>query len=193
MKKALLTAVVFIAILLSLPQSICADSSDSTCIVTGDINGDAVVSIMDAIEILYVIRDSASPFPLYQFDFNADCLIDSADVEAFWLHFLVLPFRPIFPKVTCCNPTINIQCCIGVLGNVDGSANDNFNIVDVTYLVNYLFAGGPPPLCIKEANLSGDIENKINLIDLTKFVGYMFGGLGNIPNCYGSAHWPYPN
>jgi Dockerin type I domain len=192
MKKALLTAVALISIFLSLPQPIHADSSDSTCIVTGDINGDAVISIMDALEMLYVIRDSASSIPLFQFDFNTDCVIDSADIEAFWLHFLILPIRPIFPLETCCNPTVNVQCCIGLLGNVDGSASDNINIVDVTFLVNFLFAGGPPPPCIKEANLSGDVGNNINIVDLTKFVGFMFGGLGNVPNCYGSVHWPYP-
>ena len=38
-------------------------------------------------------------------------------------------------------------CCVGIRGNVDGDLADACNVVDVTYLVSYLFSSGPAPEC----------------------------------------------
>jgi len=58
-------------------------------------------------------------------------------------------------------------------GDVDGITG--INISDVTYLVDYLFNGGPLPLPVLEA---GDVncEDGTNIGDLTYLVDYLFRG-----------------
>lgn len=69
------------------------------------------------------------------------------------------------------------SCC-----NHDGLRGDvNFdnagpNIVDLTYLVAYLFGGGPTPPCLDEANVNGDASATPNIVDLTWLVAFLFGG-----------------
>ena len=72
--------------------------------------------------------------------------------------------RPIhFVGRTCCNTD-------GIRGDVnyDGAVN----VADLTYLVQYLFFGGPPPPCPPEADVNGD--GAINVADLTYLVEYLF-------------------
>ena len=64
------------------------------------------------------------------------------------------------------------SCCIGFVGNIDGDSNDEVTIADVTFLVGYMFKGGPPPPCPEEADLNGDFTN--NIIDLVFLVTYSF-------------------
>jgi len=61
--------------------------------------------------------------------------------------------------------------------NDDGSGP---NVADLTYLVDYLFAGGPPSPIIEAANVDG--ENDINISDLTYLVDYLFRA-GAAPVC----------
>ncbi len=68
----------------------------------------------------------------------------------------------------------NFGCCIGIRGNVDGDPNDLVNIADLTYLVDYLFRGGPAPPCFEEGDVNGDGD--INVADLTYLVDYLFRG-----------------
>ncbi len=64
-------------------------------------------------------------------------------------------------------------------GDVD---NDGFgpNVADLTYLVNYVFKGGPAPPILSEADVDG--SNDINVADLTFLVNYVFKG-GPEPEC----------
>ncbi|MBU8934060.1 MAG: hypothetical protein KOO62_08625 [candidate division Zixibacteria bacterium] len=74
-------------------------------------------------------------------------------------------------------------CCIPpIRGNVDYDLLDEINIADLTYLVSYLFTGGPPPPCFEEADIDGSGE--INIADLTHLVSYLFSG--------GQPPWPCP-
>lgn len=68
------------------------------------------------------------------------------------------------------------SCCIGNRGDVN--YNGEVTISDLTYLVDYLFQGGPPPPCPEEAdvNASGDI----GISDITYMVDYLFQG-GPVP------------
>ncbi|MBU8934707.1 MAG: thrombospondin type 3 repeat-containing protein [candidate division Zixibacteria bacterium] len=68
----------------------------------------------------------------------------------------------------------DICCCTGLRGNVDYEIPDGINIVDLTYLVAYLFTGGPPPPCFDEGDVDGNDE--INIADLTYIVAYLFTG-----------------
>jgi hypothetical protein len=71
-----------------------------------------------------------------------------------------------FDRGTCCVPPIR--------GNVNNEFPDAVNIVDLTYMIAYLFGGGPPPPCETEADVNGDTV--VNIIDVTYLVAYLFGG-----------------
>lgn len=69
------------------------------------------------------------------------------------------------------------------LGAICGDVNadgDGPNIVDLTYLVAYLFGGGDPPPIEEAADVNGD--GNVNIVDLTDFVNYLFDG-GPEPDC----------
>jgi len=68
----------------------------------------------------------------------------------------------------------NAPCCRGIRGNVDGLENDHINIIDLTYLVEFLFNGGDAPPCIEEADIDGN--RLINIVDLTMLILYVFQG-----------------
>jgi hypothetical protein len=191
MRKLIICSVVA-ALLAMAPQPGHTQSGDSTCTITScDLNGDSGVTLNDLMEIIKVIRDSSSALPLWRFDLNADCVIDSSDIETFLFYTFTFPIVPYLPKETCCNPEVAISCCYVYPGNIDGDPYDRLNIVDITYLVNYLFFGGPDPLCKKEANVDGDSKGTINVVDLTKAASWLFAG-GYLPNCYGASFWPTP-
>ena len=57
-----------------------------------------------------------------------------------------------------------------ICGDVDGSGA--VNVADLTYLVDYLFFGGPPPPVMEAANVDG--EGGVNVADLTYLVDYLF-------------------
>lgn len=69
------------------------------------------------------------------------------------------------------------NCCInGTSGNITNDPGDQIDISDLTYLVSYMFGGGPEPPCLAEANVDGSSDGEINIADLTFLVAYMFGG-----------------
>jgi len=67
-------------------------------------------------------------------------------------------------------------CCIGNRGNVNGDPNDLVSILDLNYLVNRLFRGGPPPPCPEEANVNGDPNGSVSVLDLNFLVNRFFRG-----------------
>ncbi len=67
-----------------------------------------------------------------------------------------------------------LDFCVGDRGNVDGLLDDQVNVSDLTYLVAYLFQGGPPPPVFEEADVNADGD--LNVADLTYLVDYLFSG-----------------
>jgi len=65
-------------------------------------------------------------------------------------------------------------CCIGIRGDVNHDGLDA-NILDLTYLVDRIFRGGPPAFCAVEADLNSD-GTPSNIIDLTFLVDRIFRG-----------------
>jgi len=61
----------------------------------------------------------------------------------------------------------------------DVSGNDTLDIRDVTYLVNYLFMGGPPPPNPIDADIDG--SPGINMGDVLQLTGYLFMGCSLLP------------
>jgi len=85
--------------------------------------------------------------------------------------------------------TIGDACesCCRNRGNCDGSEGSGspVNVSDLTYLVAYLFAGGPPPPCEEEGNVDGitGTGGPINVSDLTFLVNYLFNSGDAPPAC----------
>jgi len=65
-------------------------------------------------------------------------------------------------------------CCIGNRGDINGDDTDA-NILDLTYLVDYIFRGGPAPGCPNEADVNSD-GTSANILDLTFLVDRVFRG-----------------
>ena len=74
-----------------------------------------------------------------------------------------------------------VGCCFGITGNVDASTDETANVADLTSLVNYLFTGGPPPLCPEEADINGDTS--MNTADITYLVDFLFRNGPPPANC----------
>ena len=63
-----------------------------------------------------------------------------------------------------------------------GDANNDeiVNILDITYLVNYLYKGGLQPQPLEKADVNGDAT--ITILDITYLINYLYKG-GPAPNC----------
>jgi hypothetical protein len=70
---------------------------------------------------------------------------------------------------------------VGVRGNVNGDANQSVNVLDLVYLVKYLFSGGAQPPCKEEADVV--VTNSVNVVDLTFLVSRLFKGGPPPPGC----------
>ncbi len=66
------------------------------------------------------------------------------------------------------------QCCIGNRGDVNSDGADG-DILDLNYLVNRIFRGGPIPRCPKEADMNSNGSNP-DIVDLNYLVNRIFRG-----------------
>ncbi len=80
-------------------------------------------------------------------------------------------------NLSCCTNRGNVNDIIGPGGSVDVS--------DLTYLVNFLFKGGPPPICEEEGNINNIIGpgGPVDVSDLTYLVNFLFKGGPEPPPC----------
>jgi hypothetical protein len=69
------------------------------------------------------------------------------------------------------------SCC-----DKPGDANNNgtVNIQDITYLINYLYKGGPQPPCLEEGDANG--SGLTNIQDITYLINFLYKG-GPAPKC----------
>jgi len=68
--------------------------------------------------------------------------------------------------------SLTLTSCCRLIGDVD--RNNNINILDVSYLVGYLYKGGLAPLCIAHAD--ADCDCAINLLDVIPILNYLYHG-----------------
>ncbi len=78
--------------------------------------------------------------------------------------------RPVL-KVFFTQPT----CCILNRGDINNDGSVNATILDLNYLVNKIFRGGPPPVCALEADVNSD-GTFANILDLNFLVNKIFRG-----------------
>ena len=62
----------------------------------------------------------------------------------------------------------------------DANASGKIDILDVSYIINYLYKGGPSPDPVKSADV--DNSDKINILDVGYLVNYLYRS-GNRPTC----------
>jgi hypothetical protein len=66
--------------------------------------------------------------------------------------------------------SLTILPCCDLAG--DASNNGNVNVIDVTYLINYLYKGGAKPICSAEGDANGN--GIINVQDITSLINYLY-------------------
>ncbi|MDH3891996.1 MAG: glycoside hydrolase [candidate division Zixibacteria bacterium] len=67
--------------------------------------------------------------------------------------------------------TIGSGCCV-LRGDVDHSGG--LDISDLVYLVDFMFSGGPEPLCFDEADIDSSGAEPVDIADLVFLVDFMF-------------------
>ncbi len=75
---------------------------------------------------------------------------------------------------------IVINCCVATRGNIDGDTQDNIDISDLVYLVDYSFGNpaGPAPICFEEADV--DASGTLDISDMVLLVDFMFALESNV-------------
>ena len=73
--------------------------------------------------------------------------------------------------------------CCAIRGDVDHSGVLPTDIADLVYLVDYMFNGGPVPVCGGEGDIDGSGVEPIDIADLVYLVDYMFNGGPEPPQC----------
>jgi hypothetical protein len=110
------------------------------------------------------ISDLVTPGPQMKLRFEASDMAEYSDIEAAVDAVSITQY-------SCDSPYL--------CGDTDGSW-DSVNISDLTYLVAYIFQGGPPPVTMGAADVNS--SGQVDISDLTYIVDYMFHG-GAAPNC----------
>ncbi len=98
-----------------------------------------------------------------------------------------LPFFTLSNTVT--TITFTSGSCCEYRGDVNGDSGDEsqIDVSDLTYLVGFLFTGGPSPACFEEANINGSTAEEgdlVNIGDLTFLVDFLFRGGASPPPCF---------
>ena len=65
-----------------------------------------------------------------------------------------------------------------ICGDFDG--NEGINILDIVYLINYIYKGGPEPIPLEAAEVDG--QPGMNILDIVYLINYIYKG-GPDPDC----------
>lgn len=71
-------------------------------------------------------------------------------------------------------------CCV-MRGDVNHDGAELIDIADLLYLVDYMFTGGPAPVCFDEADIDASTTEPLDISDLLYLIDFMFTG-GPAPN-----------
>ncbi|MCP4633370.1 MAG: hypothetical protein GY855_10635, partial [candidate division Zixibacteria bacterium] len=83
------------------------------------------------------------------------------------------PTTPYIPSIAVI-PGLAFEC---------GDATDNgvVDILDIVFLINYKYKGGPAPTIPESANVNGDTE--IDILDIVFLINFLYKS-GAEPNCF---------
>jgi len=73
-------------------------------------------------------------------------------------------------------------CCVGRRGDVNGDGKSGSDVLDLTFLINAIFRGGPEPSCDYEADIDAD-GTPSTVLDMTYLINNIFRGGASIPFC----------
>jgi len=156
--------------------SVNGSGADTVCISGAAIVGSGIVPPFDS--LVWWIETKVN-----QADTGKHLCIDSSfqppATAWLWTDNIGGSFAPYWSGPHC----FEIAACCNHDG-IHGDVNYDFsgpNIADLTYLVDYLFRGGPPPPCYEEGDVNGD--GNINVADVTYLVDYLFRGGPAPPAC----------
>ncbi|MCP4597329.1 dockerin type I domain-containing protein [Neptuniibacter sp.] len=68
--------------------------------------------------------------------------------------------------------------CCDLAGDVNNDTN--IDILDIVFVINFKYKGGPAPECMDEANINSDTE--IDILDIVYLINYKYKG-GPTPIC----------
>lgn len=154
------------------------------CYATGDCDGDGLaLTVQDVVFLVqYLTSGGPEPDPLYLADMNGDCHVDTADANLYTRYFQegIGVFDPYggYPVQTCCD------CCeTDILEPGDANGDAIVNITDAVYLIQYIFAGGPPPTPFVISSGDANCDCLANITDAVAIISYIFAG--GLPPCEG--------
>jgi hypothetical protein len=104
-----------------------------------------------------------------EYDGGTDAIKESVDKAKAWIAGHNIFVFPVPPETCCVTP-----------GNANGNDPPAVNILDITYLIAYLYQGGPPPPCCPEGDANGNCT--INILDITYLIAYLYQD-GPVPVC----------
>jgi uncharacterized Ntn-hydrolase superfamily protein len=156
------------------PLRILANGTDSALITVTPLNGDGQTPISGAEVVIY----NSGPGTLGDVTDNGDGTF-TAYVHATEL----FGHDSIFAEVTANEQTVELTDYAEVYYHLCGDANGDFthNILDISYLINYLYQEGPIPFpFIEVGDCNGD--GTINILDITYMIAHLYMG-GPAPMC----------
>jgi hypothetical protein len=106
----------------------------------------------------------------------ANCAVESSGICIDWFDTTIDTFTPCLldtSRILFLDGDLTFDCCDWTVGDVNESGI--INVADAVYLVQYIFAGGPPP---KPVVQSGNVNcaGVINVADAVYLVQYIFAG-----------------
>jgi hypothetical protein len=94
--------------------------------------------------------------------------------------FRIDPASPCTPDNNSCNTLMGafFAGCSSICGDIDG--DNSITLLDITYLINYLYKGGPAPYTMENADVNN--SGSVNILDILYLIKYLYKG-GPPPNC----------
>jgi hypothetical protein len=90
-------------------------------------------------------------------------------------YFTIEGISSFTPQVSPGFVSLQLTCCFGRTGNVDGDPDNLVDIGDLTALIHFLYSPGQPHLeCEADANIDGSTDGVVDIGDLTALISYLY-------------------
>lgn len=94
--------------------------------------------------------------------------------------FRLDPASPCAPDNSSCNTLMGafFAGCSSICGDIDG--DNSITLLDITFLINFLYKGGPAPDSMENADVNN--SGSVNILDILYLIKYLYKS-GPPPNC----------